>query len=392
MGSNAPSPDNPLALVGREGQKQVIMATDRQAARQGVAAGMAVTQARVLVKDLYLQDYNVAANAQTMETIALWALRRYSPTIATDKDGLWIDATGCVHLFGNAEQMLADLVSKLNAQGFEAKAALAPTYGAAHAFTRTMKASMLVATESDYLQRIYRLPIAALRLQPSASAGLNKLGIETVQELKEKPRKSIVMRFGKDVALRLDQAMGCAAEVIQPVVPQELITVQRVFAEPIAAPETITRYIGILTESMCRLLEEKCCGARCLDLYCHRIDNETRVLRINLAQPRRDAKRLTRLLCDKLETLDPGYGIEIIRLAAPWTEPLHLQQTDIDGTKAKADLTSLIDTLANRIGAEHIYQLAPSGKRCAGALHPAYSADFCQGFISHLISSPGKTI
>ena len=35
---------------------------------------------------------------------------------------------------------------------------------------------------------------------------------------------------------------------------------------------------------------------------------------------------MTRLLCDKIETIDPGFGIELMTLAAIVTEPLAPKQ------------------------------------------------------------------
>ena len=39
-------------------------------------------------------------------------------------------------------------------------------------------------------------------------------------------------------------------------------------------------------------------------------------IRVGTALPIRDAKRLTRLLCDQIETIDPGFGIELMSLTA----------------------------------------------------------------------------
>ena len=91
---------------------------------------------------------------------------------------------------------------------------------------------------------------------------------------------------------------------------------RRVFAEPIGAPETIARYTGKLVIQLCEALEAKGLGARRLDLLFHRVDNRIEAIRVGTAMPVRDVKRLTRLLCDKIETVDPGFGIEIMRLAA----------------------------------------------------------------------------
>ena len=150
------------------------------------------------------------------------------------------------------------------------------------------------------------------------------------------------------------------SEPIDPVRPPDLIEVRRVFAEPIGAPETIARYTGKLTGQLCEALEAKGLGARRLDLLFHRVDNRIEAIRIGTARPVRDVKRLTRLLCDKIETIDPGFGIEIMRLAATLAEPLAPKQMISSLIEEpEADVSHLIDTLANRVGEQHLYRFAP---------------------------------
>jgi hypothetical protein len=60
------------------------------------------------------------------------------------------------------------------------------------------------------------------------------------------------------------------------------------------------------SRSVCEALEAKGLGARQRDLLFHRIDNRIEAIRIGTARPVRDVKRLTRLLCDKIETVDRG--------------------------------------------------------------------------------------
>ncbi len=132
---------------------------------------------------------------------------------------------------------------------------------------------------------------------------LRVLGFERIGELAKTPRATLVLRFGPELCRRLDPAMGCLSEPIDPVRPPELIEVRCVFAEPIGAPETITRYIVKLTVQLCEALEAKAFGARQLDLLFHRVDNCIEAIRIVTARPVRDVKRLTRLLCDKIESI-----------------------------------------------------------------------------------------
>src|SRR3546814_9401507 len=76
------------------------------------------------------------------------------------------------------------------------------------------------------------------------------------------PRASLALRFGSAPGQRLDQAFGRLAEPFEPIQPPEPITVERRFAEPIGAPETLARYTGKLVDELTRCLEEEGVGAR----------------------------------------------------------------------------------------------------------------------------------
>ncbi len=189
---------------------------------------------------------------------------------------------------------------------------------------------------------------------------LRVLGFERIGELTDKPRAPLTLRFGPELGRCLDQVMGRISEPIDPIRPPDLIEVRRTFAEPIGAAETIARYTGKLVIKVCEMLEAKGLGAKRLDLLFHRVDNRIEAVRIGTALPVRDVKRLTRLLCDKIETVDPGFGIEIMRLAATLAEPLAQRQMVSSLTEEpEADITGLIDTLANRVGEKRLYRFAP---------------------------------
>jgi protein ImuB len=207
---------------------------------------------------------------------------------------------------------------------------------------------------------VKNLPIAALRLDPAIVAGLRVLGFNTIGELASQPRAPLALRFGPELGRRLDQVMGRIAEPIDPVRTPELVEVRRAFGEPIAAPETIARYTAKLVDQLCRALEEKGLGARRVDLLFHRVDSSYQAIRVGTATPVRDVKRLTRLLTDRIETIDPGFGIEIMSLTATHAEQL-IERQAISSLvwETQADVSGLIDILGNRIGERRLYRLAP---------------------------------
>lgn len=361
LGDVAPPPETPIVLVGREGRRRQVVAADAAAQSAGLRVGMAASQAQALVRDLVVRDAEPEADLAALNRLALWALRRYAPVVASDPpDGLVIDVTGAAHLHGGEAAMLADMVTRLKAAGITARAAMADTWGAAHALAHFAAQPTLVVPAGESAVAIMPLPIVALRLPASIVNSLHRLGLDCIGDLERTPRAPLALRFGPEIGRRLDQAMRRLSEPIDPIRPAEIAEVRRQFAEPISAAETIARYIARLASELCILLEARGQGARRLDLLCHRVDARMTAVRVGTALPVRDVKRLTRLLTDKIETIDPGFGIELMRLAATIAEPLSEKQTISDlAAPPEADISDLIDTLSNRIGGNRLYRIIP---------------------------------
>lgn len=365
----------------------MVLAADASAQAAGLRAGMPVTKAQVLVPGLLVQDADPPADAEALERLAVWLLR-YAPIVAPDPpDGLIIDSTGADHLHGGETVMLDGLIGRLAMSGIAARGAIADTWGAAHALARFSAQPAAIAPEGHGPSVLERLPLEALRIPVPTIAALRTLGFRTVGDLLAQPRAPLTLRFGPELGRRLDQAFGATAEVIEPVRPADLIEVRRAFAEPIGAAETIARYIGKLVTQLCERLEAGGLGARRLDLICHRVDSRAQAVRIGMATPVRDTKRLTRLLCDKIETISPGFGIEVMTLAASVAEPLERKQIVTSLIEESIpDVSDLIDTLMNRVGERALYRLAPVAsdvpERSVCRI-PALAADMGAGWPGH---------
>ena len=297
-----------MVLVARVGRKRVVTAANAGARRLGVQPGMAAAMAQALVAGLLVDDADPAADAQALDRLALWVLRRYSPVVATDvPDGLMVDLTGATHALGGETATLVDIVDRLAAAGITSRIAVAASYGAAHALARYAAQPMVsIADEDDGV--LADLPVAALRLPAAMVDALRRLGFDRIGELAATPRAPLALRLGSDISRRLDQMFGRSSEPFDLVEPPELISVRQAFAEPIAAAETIARYTAKLVELVCAKLEDRGLGARKLDLLFYRVDNALQAVRVGTAKPVRDRKRLTRLLCDRIETVSPGFS------------------------------------------------------------------------------------
>lgn len=111
------------------------------------------------------------ADAEALHRLALWMLQRFAPIVAADPpNGIVIDSTGADHLHGGEAAMLATLVEKLDGVGLRARAAIADTWGAAHAFARFGARPGYVSAPGNAASDVAPLPIAALRLAPETGA------------------------------------------------------------------------------------------------------------------------------------------------------------------------------------------------------------------------------
>ncbi|WP_073068113.1 Y-family DNA polymerase [Paracoccus solventivorans] len=387
-GDGAPPAETPLVLAGRDRSRRVVTAANAAAQALGLHPGIEIGRAQALVPGLRVEPADPGADAASLERLALWMLQRIAPIVAVDPpDGIVIDATGAAHLHGGEPALAQALVARLRLSGVTARVAIADSWGAAHALARHVADPVLVAAPGTAAARVAGLPLEALRLPPAVPAALRDLGFARIGDLASQPRAPLTRRFGPQLCRRLDQALARAPEPIEPLRPPEMVEARRSFAEPIAAAETIARHITLLVQSLCATLGERGLGARRLDLLCHRIDNRILCTRVGLARPLRDPARLARLLCDRIETIDPGLGIETMALAATLAEPLAPQQaaSDLAGV-AEPDLSGLIDTLANRVGAGAIYRLAPVAsdvpERSVRRI-PALAADTGAGWPGH---------
>jgi protein ImuB len=353
----------------------VIGAADPAARALGLRPGQAIAHAQALVPDLILTDATPDQDAAGLTRLAAWCLR-YSPLVAPDPpDGIWIDIAGSAHLFGGEAKFLDELLAQLRDSGFRGRAAIADTPGAAWAVAR-YGAEPIVAP-GGILEALRDLPVAALRLAPGLAEALARLGIERIGQVAAMPGAPLTRRFGADLRRRLDQALGHAAEPIQALVPAETIHRRLAFAEPIGARDTIAGVAAQLCAGLCEDLARAGLGARRLDLVCHRVDKAAQAVRIGTARPTRDPAHLARLLGDRLDGIDPGFGIEEVRLSAVRVEPLGAEQMgahELHGDEPDMDLGPLVDRLLGQLGAGRVFRQAPvesdMPERSVARLHP----------------------
>lgn len=360
--ASAPQADRPFATAHHDGRRRIVAAVDQFARAEGLTPGMPLAHARMLVPELAVLDADPAADLAALHRLAVWAQQHYSPLAAPDPpDGIWLDVTGCTHLWGNEQALLVDLQARLERSGFQSRVALADTPGAAHAVARFGGAGSAIVAPSAALAATRGLPIQALRLPSEAVVGLRRLGFDTIGDLMRAPRPQLALRFGTGPGRRLDQLVGALFEPIDPVQQADAVVRRLPFVEPISTREAIGIAIDKLVDLICQDLINRGLGARGLDLLCERVDGGRQAIRVGMARPTREPAHLLKLLSQRVEHIEPGFGIDAMVAIVVLAEPLRPESVGnlVHRDPDIGDLAGLIDSLSNRLGDRKLFRAMP---------------------------------
>lgn len=373
-----PGADVPVVLSHDGTHGPVVHSLNTVAHARGVRTGNRVVDAQAIHPDLHVEPADLDGDQVLMDRLVHWA-RRWCPWTTQDgTDGLLLDVTGSTHLFGGEAAILRDIVQRFAMQGLTAKVALAPTRGAAQALARYgLPHTMCTAT--DVAEKLAPLPVIALRLDANTDRLLHRLGLKTIRALSDIPRVALMRRFANLAADRnplilLDRALGAAPDPLN-APPDHLHFMSRArLAEPVIDP---IPHLKALVEDLCVTLAKAEQGVRQLQLTIYRIDSEFRTVPLALAKASRDPAHILRLFDGKLDSIDPGFGFDLLTLEAARVEPVLLVQDRLDGKRdAQTDVAGLLDRLTARLGQDKVtwstWQATHKPERVAGlapALH-----------------------
>ncbi len=351
----------PLALIETVRQVRRLAAVSREAAALGLHVGQKATDAMALFPELQTAEAEPQADAEALTALVDWCVR-YSPAVAADApDGLFLDISGVDHLWGGEAELMADFRARLGVNGLSFRLAIADTPGAAWALAHYGRDGT-IAPPGGQAELLKPLPPSSLRLDPEAAAQIGRLGLRRLEQILGIPRAPFGRRFGAATLERLDQALGRSAEALTFRRPPTPWMARLAFFEPISAPEDMERVTTDVTAKLCARLEAEGHGARRFEIAFHRVDGRALPLAVGLSLAGRDARRISRLFQPKLETVDPGFGIECVTICAYEVEPVSGRQVRIEAGLAPSvedGLAPLVDRLVNRLGPERVWRAAP---------------------------------
>ncbi|WP_420549579.1 Y-family DNA polymerase [Curvivirga sp.] len=352
-------PEQPYVQTTKSKNKVVIEIANDFAYQQGIQKGMSLATARAISSNLIVEDYDSEFLQKKIEQLADWAYQ-FTPFISCDgMDSLMLDATGCSHLFGGEKGMLQQLSTKLTSLKLHHRLAMADTVAGAWGLARYASKGFLVQ-DGSIKTIIKSLPIAALRLSDDLLVDLQRMGLRRIEDLLTLPRSNISCRYGLEPVLRLDKMLG---DVADPITPRRYKTPHMVrlgFPDAIGLAEDIEAGLDRLIDQLCIRLEKDALGAKQLHLICEKVNKTQQVISVGLSEASHKPKYCKRLFLEKIKEIEPGFGIDAMRLLATVVEKVQHRQNTILMTgerqrfqkqeRLREDLNILVDRLRNRLG------------------------------------------
>lgn len=357
------APDEPLAVVAEAKNALRLKVLNHAAEEAGLTQGMALADARAAVPELLTRMADPVREEKLLAALHRWA-HRFTPFIAIQApDALALDISGCAHLFGDEASMAELIRQQAEALGFESRAALADTKGAAKVLALFGGHEMIIAPQGDAWPLLKALPVSALG---SSSRHLRRLGLKTLGDVARLPGADLTKRFGAEMTRTLEEALGRAATPVAPTKPGRRYSARLSFPEPIGLEKDVRLGIDKLLTTLCQHLEEDGRGATIIELIVQRADGSSESRTIGMARPSINRPALLRQWDPVLPTIDAGFGIDVLRLLIRAHGPLEVHQSGIDERIQKGTIEDLIGTLGNRLGFDRVTCPQPTESHLPG--------------------------
>lgn len=405
-------PAGPFAVAGEDRNALVLVSLSVEASALGLTRGQPLRDAHAMCPGLETRRADPALDRAFLSVLRRWA-GKFSPWVAEEPpEGLIIDLTGCAHLYGGEAALIEVVRADCAHLGLTVCAGIADTVGAAWALARYSGTGQGGARSGDDISQEARatrsraakrrhwekggpapttgaekprtarialpgqtrtalapLPVAALRLDAETSATLARLGLRRIEDLANQPRAALARRFGRLLVQRLDQALGIEPEPVTPARPADHFAVRLTLPEPIGQEADIFAALDRLLPPFGEKLRKAGRGVRRVRLECHRSDHGVSAIEAGLARPSAEPDRIRPLLAMKTGEIEAGFGIDMIRIEALATEPVHAHQhrghaeAASDGAarlSGSVGMEDLVGRIGARIGLEAIVRLHPA--------------------------------
>ena len=357
------------------------MARSRAAGKCGIMIGMPTAEAQALagrLKGSAFEADDPIADRESLDRLASWC-QRFSPLVNLESserpESLYLDITGCAHLWGGEEGLATGLLEELSHYHLIARISIADTFGAAWGVAHyssskstprqqwidQLTSDFFVVSSEETYSTLKWLPIEALRLPIVMIQTLHELGIYRIEQIEELSRECVIARFSPELLLRLDQAMGRAREILVPKDPPLEGEASWIFEYSVTHTAAVLDITNRLLRSLVGELRLGW-GITLLDvLIRHELSDgalPVRQIPIGLCRPSARPDHILGLVQLALERTRLDGPVAEVRIQIKGSAPLEIFQgelftSDRDQPDVR-EVASLIDRLTVRLGRQQV--------------------------------------
>lgn len=352
-----------LAIVEYRPRQRVV-AVSTGALACGVEPGTSIAGARAIVPDLELKQRDTALEQRTLAEFATWA-GCFTPAVSIDPpDGIVLEVSRSLRLFGGLQKLAARLKKDAAGLGFDVRLAAAPTPLAAR-WLAEAKPGTLARPSSGWSRCLDPLPLRLLATDAAVAHAtldlLHGIGARSIGDVARLPRDGLARRQGAGVTHALARAHGELPDPRPWHHPPERFEARLVLPAAVDKIEPLLFASRRLVASLVAWLT----GLHAVvDRCCLCLEHEGRpatVVHIITGQPGRAEDRFLMLMREHLAVLQLDAPVEALRLSVDTPLIRSATTADLFGDpgQARDAATLLLDRLRARLGKAAVRSLRP---------------------------------
>lgn len=305
--------DYPLVVhCGAAGRPRVV-AANASAAVAGIKPGLALAAARALHTGLRAHPRDQNAERRALESTAAWCGQFTSMVSLVSPDVVLLEIGGSLRLFGGFNQILSELKAGLDQLGYQVQLASAPTPLAAEWLAR-QQGNIFLNSFGKLVRTLSQLSVSALVSDSNVQDRLAGMGLRQLGDVLRLPRDGLARRFGTDMLLRLDRALGRVPDPRLYFVIPPRFTGQLLLPAEVDSTEALLFGVQRLVRELSGVLRARVAGVRAMSLQLVHGPTSVTSVQVGMVVPARNERHLFELLKARLESVQLSAPVHEIRL------------------------------------------------------------------------------
>jgi protein ImuB len=342
-----------VVIESQRGQLHVV-AANAKAQGVGIGPGSKLCTALALTAALQTFERSPHAERRTLESLAEWAGMLTSLVSIEPPEGLLLEVSGSLRLFGSLEAIKSRLGEELVRRRLEFRLCLAPTPTAALWLARAASDDVLLPQE--LAGRLGRLPLAITRWPKAVQELLRDLGVRTVGECVRLPRDGFARRIGEAYLQELDRALGRRADLRTEFKRPEKWKAKIELFEESTDNSIFIEAIEQMLDELVAELRSRHVQVRMLKIGFDHLHRAPTFESFDLREPTHDRELLLHLIRDRLERAHLPTPALAISVESGFLLPLAVEAADLFEKTPVATLArDLLERLKERFGATAVY-------------------------------------